>query len=250
MKTMPGDSSHSGSLPANISLRAVRARYPLVHCIVNEAAAATTANILLAAGAQPSMTNNPAEIKLFVKGSDALSINLGMFNDAKFQAARRAVDCAGENGIPWVLDPTLIHRSNLRLKNCLSLIDICPPAVIRGNVAEMNTFYEERQIQPGELSSHDDTVYVVTGATDIVISSEQTLEIETGHSWMDCVTGMGCALSALIAAMLTVTQDSTVAAAETLRIYGKAGRLAAKRAQGPGTFIGYFIDCLHDDSEF
>ena len=42
-------------------LARIRARQPLVHCIVNEAAMTLTANVLLAAGAHPSLTNNPKE---------------------------------------------------------------------------------------------------------------------------------------------------------------------------------------------
>ena len=53
-------------------LARIRSRAPRVHCITNSVAQAYTANMLLAAGAIPSMTISPEEIAAFVAGADAL----------------------------------------------------------------------------------------------------------------------------------------------------------------------------------
>ncbi len=230
------------------TLRKVRTYNPFVHCIVNEAAAAITSNVLLAAGAHPSLTNNPDEINHFIDEANAISINLGMFSRLKFRAAQQAVLRASINRIRWVLDPTMIDRSEQRLKNCLSLIETYPPAVIRGNFTEINTLYEHFVTDPNELSTRMDTVFVITGETDLVISSGHSLELKTGHPWMNSVTGMGCALSALIAAFISVYENIAESTTEILKIYGKAGQLAAERAKGPGSFSSCFIDCLYDES--
>lgn len=230
------------------TLRKVRTRNPFVHCIVNEAAAAITSNVLLAAGAHPSLTFNPDEINSFIDEADAISINLGMFSRFKFRAAQQAVLGASASNLRWVLDPTMIDRSEGRLQNCLSLIETYPPAVIRGNFAEIKTLYDRFEANPNELSSRMDTVFVITGETDLVISSGHSVELKTGHPWMNSVTGMGCALSALIAAFISVYDSIAEATAEILKIYGKAGHLAAARANGPGTFSTCFIDCLYDES--
>ena len=65
---------------------------------------------------------------------------------------------------------------------------------------------------------------------------------------MNNTTGMGCALSALLTAVLTVYDNTVDAAAEILQIYGSAGQAAAMRSQGPGTFVSHFMDCLYDES--
>ena len=67
-------------------LARIRERAPRVHCITNSVAQQYTANMLLAAGAVPSMTISPEEIAAFVAGADALLVNLGTF-DAERRAA-------------------------------------------------------------------------------------------------------------------------------------------------------------------
>ena len=68
-------------------LRRIREHAPRVHCITNTVAQQFTTNVLLAAGAVPSMTLSPQEIGGFVAGADALLVNLGTF-DAERRAAR------------------------------------------------------------------------------------------------------------------------------------------------------------------
>ena len=77
------------------------ARAPRVHCITNTVAQNYTANMLLAAGAMPSMTISPEEIGSFVAGADSLLVNLGTFDPRKIAAIavalrrRGAAACRG-----------------------------------------------------------------------------------------------------------------------------------------------------------
>src|SRR5205807_1150855 len=95
-------------------LERVRAKSPRVHCITNNVAQAFTANVLLAAGARPSMTMSPEEVGAFVAGADALLVNLGTFDADRRDAAETAIEAAARRGLPWVLDPVLIDRSDRR----------------------------------------------------------------------------------------------------------------------------------------
>src|ERR1041384_6258224 len=72
----------------------VRAQPPRVHCITNSVAQNFTANVLLAAGARPSMTISPEEIGSFVASADALLVNLGTFDAARRQATDTAIKVA------------------------------------------------------------------------------------------------------------------------------------------------------------
>src|ERR1700721_1594079 len=91
-------------------LARVRARRPRVHFLTNSVALNFTANMLLAAGAVPSMTLAVEEVVDFVAGADALLVNLGTLDAERRAAIGLAVEAAGER-VPWVLDPGLIHRS-------------------------------------------------------------------------------------------------------------------------------------------
>src|SRR5271154_2230343 len=97
-------------------LARIRERAPRVHCITNSVAQAYTANMLLAAGAVPSMTIAPEEVAAFVAGADALLVNLGTFDAERRAAIELALGALGqgdeaESGKPWVLDPVFIERS-------------------------------------------------------------------------------------------------------------------------------------------
>ena len=113
----------------------LRARRPRVHCVTNAVAQAFTANVLLAAGAMPSMTIAPSEIGGFVARADALLVNLGTFDAERQKASLRAIAAAGKARIPWLLDPVFIDRSRPRAAFAKRLADKKPSA-IRLNAAE------------------------------------------------------------------------------------------------------------------
>ena len=240
-------SQRESVVPSRNALARIRARQPLVHCIVNEAAMTLTANVLLAAGAHPSLTNNPKEVRSFTNSADALNINLGMLTSSKRRAIAIAVTAASEAKIPWVLDPTMINRSKSRLRFCIELLGWAP-RIIRGNAAEIESLCNKLCLSPQELSAAYRSVLVITGRVDRIVSQDRIQEFSLGHEWMNNTTGMGCALSALLTAVLTVYDNAVDAAAETLQIYGSAGQAAAMRSQGPGTFVSHFMDCLYDES--
>ena len=96
-------------------LARIKARAPRVHCITNTVAQAYTANVLLAAGAVPSMTISPEEIATFVGGADALLVNLGTFDAERRKAIDLALGAVGQGRrppLPWVLDPVfMLYRA-------------------------------------------------------------------------------------------------------------------------------------------
>ncbi len=218
--------------------------HPKVHCIVNDVAINLTANALLAIGAQPSMTNNLFEVTAFTESADSLSINIGMLTEERRHVIRTAAKCAHRNNIPWVLDTTFIDRSPLRCEFCEELL-VYKPTVLRGNQMETLALCDHLNQTKVELCRIHDTILVTTGEIDWVDSKQQSCELKKlGHPWMSQVAGMGCTLSALIAAMLTACDDAFSAALKTLFLYGVIGDRAAKQATGPGTFVISFLDGL------
>src|SRR3954452_14747946 len=116
-------------------LARIRGRRPRVHCITNAVAQNFTANVLLAAGAVPSMTIAQKEDRAFAARADALLINLGTFDPERQKASLAAIGVANKAGIPWVLDPVFIDRSPPRAAFAKTLLAKRPQA-LRLNGAE------------------------------------------------------------------------------------------------------------------
>jgi hydroxyethylthiazole kinase len=226
-------------------LARIRARRPRVHCITNAVAQNFTANMLLAAGAVPSMTIASDEIADFVARADALLINLGTLDPERRGAIELAIATAGER-VPWVLDPVFVDRSKPRAGFATALMARRPRA-IRLNGAEFSALTGE-PASPHALTRYaadNATVVGLTGGRDIVADATRMATIANGDALMSKVTAMGCAASALVGAALAVEADAWNATAAALILIGVAGELAAGRAQGPGTFAACILDALH-----
>ena len=113
----------------------LRARKPRVHCITNAVAQNFTANVLLAAGAVPSMTIARTEVAAFAARADALLVNLGTFDAERRAASDLAIVEIRAAGKPFVLDPVLIDRSPPRAAYARGLLSH-RPAAVRMNAAE------------------------------------------------------------------------------------------------------------------
>jgi hydroxyethylthiazole kinase len=230
---------------ASSLLEHLRARRPRVHCITNTVVQELTANVLLAAGAVPSMTTSPEEIGYFVSGADVLLVNLGTLDKERRDAIEIALEVARDDGIPWVLDPVLIERSEPRAE-LARLIALKEPRVVRGNAAEFGalTLAEPTPEVLDRFALDHITVAACTGTVDLITSGAKRVHIENGHPYMAQVTGIGCAESALVAAMVAVEDDEFLAAAAALLVMGIAGEMAAEAASGPGSFAVALIDAI------
>ena len=224
----------------------VRTRRPRVHCITNAVAQTFTANVLLAAGAVPSMTIAPAEVAGFVARAGALLVNLGTFDAERQKATLKAIAAANKAKIPWVLDPVFIDRSAQRAAFARRLVAKAPRA-IRLNQAEFVALAggtsDARAVE--RYAKAKQTVMGLTGEDDWVRDAKRHAAIANGHPLMTRVTAMGCAGSALVGAFLAVEDDPWLATAAALIAFGVAGELAAARARGPGSFAVEIVDALY-----
>src|SRR5262249_7042623 len=133
----PRDIADLANIAAD-TLDRIRKDRPRVHCITNGVAQAFTANVLLAAGAVPTMTIAVDEVAQFVAGADALLVNLGTMNPERHEAVGVAVQEAREEGVPWVLDPVFVDRSATRAEFARCLVE-SGPRVMRLNAKEFAT---------------------------------------------------------------------------------------------------------------
>ncbi|NWG25836.1 MAG: hydroxyethylthiazole kinase [Pseudorhodoplanes sp.] len=227
-------------------LARLRAGHPRVHCITNTVAQAFTANVLLAAGALPTMTTSPEEVGDFVACADALLVNLGTFDEERRGAVDVALSVSAGMQRPWVLDPVLIDRSDARTRFARALL-ARRPAIVRLNGPEFCAVSGLEPI-PSNLVAHageHGTVLALTGAADIVTDGTRIATVANGHPFMAHVTAMGCAASALTAACLAVDDDPFAAAVAALLMLNIAGEIAGKRSEGPGSFAATILDALY-----
>jgi len=222
-------------------LARIRSRAPRVHCITNTVAQQYTANMLLAAGAVPSMTISPQEVAAFVTGADAVLVNLGTFDSERRSAIAMALAAAA--GKPWLLDPVFIERSPLRAEFARRLLN-SGPSVVRLNRAEFAAL-DPTGGPPECFATAHRTVVALTGEADVVVDGTRRIAILNGDPLMGLVTAMGCAGSALLSAALAVEADAWLAAVAALAVLGVAGEIAAEGARGPGSFAGAIIDALY-----
>jgi hydroxyethylthiazole kinase len=243
---MHGPPGELPRLTADI-LERVRARRPRVHCITNAVAQAFTANMLLAAGAVPSMTIAPEEVAAFTASADALLVNLGTFDAERREAADTAIEVATEEGRPWVLDPVFIDRSQARADYARTLAGR-KPAAIRLNGPEFTALAgaEPEGETLTRYALERLSVIALTGAIDMVTDGARLITVENGHPLMGRVTAMGCAGSALAAACLAVEDDAVNATAAALLALGVAGEVAAAGSRGPGSLTVAIVDALYD----
>ena len=238
----------------------LRARGPLVHCMTNIVVAGFTANVLLAVGASPAMVESSEESAEFAQVADAVLVNLGTLSPDRVTAMRAAVAAAARAGTAWVLDPVAVGALTYRTRFAAELV-AGGPAVIRGNASEIlslagATDSAGRGVdstagsaaaldRAAGLARRVGTTVAVSGAVDYLTDGEAVLEVHSGHEMMTKVTGVGCALGALVAACCAVEDSPLVAAGAATTILTVAAEVAVANSDGPGSFSVSLLDALY-----
>ena len=240
------------------ALTALRERPPLVQCLTNTVAAGWTANVLLAVGAAPAMVDNPREARDFAAIAGGVLVNLGTPYDDTARAMHLAVAGANRSGTPWVLDPVAAGALWWRTSVAHQLLREARPTIIRGNASEILALaggeggrgvesIDSPEAAVGVakgLAERQHTVIAVSGPTDHITDGSKVVRLSNGHPWLTRVTGVGCALGALMAAYAAVVPDAVVAAAAATATLTVAADSAAKETRGPGSFAVLLLDEL------
>jgi hydroxyethylthiazole kinase len=112
----------------------VRAAHPLVHSITNYVTVNDVANAILAIGASPIMSDEPADVEDITSICNGLNLNIGTLNQRSIQGMHAAGRKARELGNTILFDPVSAGASGLRTSTATSLMDEVHPDVIRGNL--------------------------------------------------------------------------------------------------------------------
>lgn len=245
----------------------LRETRPLVHCITNYVTANDCANLLLACGALPMMADDPEEAEEATALSRGLCLNLGTLHSRTIPAMMTSAGTARARGIPMVLDPVGAGAMTRRTETALALIREGFPRVIRGNLSEIKALALGTASSRGVDAAPEDAVtedsaalarafagktgavIFISGAMDILSDGERVYIVRNGDAGMSRITGTGCQLSALTAALCAAAPDHPLEAAVTAACaMGLAGERAFSRlspAEGSATARTHIIDEIY-----
>ena len=247
----------------------VQKKTPLIHCITNYVTVNDCANILLACGGSPIMSDDAAEVEEITSICNALVINIGTLNQRTISSMLLAGKKANELNHPVILDPVGVGASKLRNDTAEKLLEEIKFETIRGNISEIKmlalgygtTKGVDADVADVVTSGNIDSVIkfakafaektgaviAITGAIDIVCDSSKSYVIYNGHPMMSRITGSGCMLTAMMGAFLAANKENPLeAAAAAVSAMGICGELAyvklEKTGAGNSTYRNYLID--------
>lgn len=253
-------------------LENVRKNTPLVHNITNYVTVNDVANMLLACGGSPIMSDEEEDVEDITSICGGLNINIGTLNEKTIAAMFLAGKKANKLGHKVLLDPVGAGASKLRTKTALDLIEKIKPDVIRGNTSEIKTLMRGTGSTKGvdadvadavteenladsitsvkEFSKKTESIIAVTGAIDLVTDGNQCYVIRNGKSEMERITGTGCQLSGMMTAFLVANPDNMLeAAAASVCLMGLAGETGWNHmlpGDGNSTYRNRIIDAVYN----
>lgn len=257
-------------------LEAVRKTVPLVHNITNYVTVNDVANVLLACGGSPIMSDEPEDVVDITSICQGLNINIGTLNQNSIRGMFLAGRRANELGHVVLLDPVGAGASALRTQTAKKLMEEVRFDVIRGNISEIKTLacgngttkgvdadvadaVTEENLDQGvafvkAFAKEAGCIAAVTGAIDLVSDGERCFVIRNGRAEMGKITGTGCQLSGMATAYVSANPGRKLeAAAAAVCAMGLAGEIGWKNMQpgdGNATYRNRIIDAIcHLDPE-
>lgn len=250
----------------------LRKTMPLIHNITNYVTVNDVANILLACGGSPIMSDEVEDVEDITSICNGLNINIGTLHKSSIEGMLRAGKKANDLHHPILLDPVGAGASKFRTETALKLMQELNLAVIRGNISEIKTLAlgsgttkgvdadvsdavtEENLEQAIEFvkafSKKTGTIIAVTGRIDLVTDGNRCYVIRNGRPEMGKITGTGCQLSGMMTAFITANLDEMLeAAAAAVCAMGLAGEIGWSRMQtgdGNATYRNRIIDAIYN----
>ena len=251
-------------------LENVRAKSPLVHNITNYVTVNDVANVLLAAGGSPIMSDDADDVEDITSICGGLNINIGTLNKNTIPSMFLAGKKANALGHIVLLDPVGAGASRLRTDTANRLMREVRFDAVRGNISEIKTLctgsgstkgvdadavdaVTEANLDDGvalvkAFAKQTGCIIAVTGAIDLVSDGERCWCIRNGRAEMSRITGTGCQLSALMTAFLVANPDRKLdAAAAAVCMMGLAGEIGWAHMQpgdGNSTYRDRIIDAI------
>ena len=232
----------------------VRKTSPLIQNITNYVTANDCANITLAWGGSPIMSDHEEEAEDMARICMGLNINMGTLNPRTAGAMMAAGKAYNARKKPVILDPVGVGASGYRRKLASEFMEQLRFTAVKGNVSEIRTLITgtagsrgvdadlgeavteenlEQYVQMTKKFAADTgAVVVVTGAIDIAADASRAFAIRNGHSAMSRITGCGCMLSSILTACVAANPGKALeAAAASVAAMGLCGERACRRME-------------------
>lgn len=252
-------------------VEAVRSKRPLIQNITNYVTVNDVANILLASGASPIMSDEPEDAREIAEIAQGLTLNIGTLNEQIMRTMLEAGKVANRKNSPIVLDPVGAGASSPRNRAVATLLNQLKLDVIRGNSSEIRALMhgshstrgvdcdvadviDERNLdesvrQVKQYAAATGSIIAISGAIDLVSDAERCYVIYNGMPQMCSVTGTGCQLTALITAFIAANPEQKLEAAAAAVIdMGLSGQIAYGHLQeyeGNSTYRNRIIDAIY-----
>lgn len=253
-------------------LENVRKTVPLVHNITNYVTVNDVANVLLACGASPIMSDEPKDVEDITAICGGLNINIGTLNQQTIEGMYAAGRKANELCHPILLDPVGAGASALRTDTAVRLMEELKLTAIRGNISEIKTLalgsgttkgvdadvadaVTEEKLDGAvafakEFAKKSGCIAAITGAIDLLSDGETCYVIRNGRPEMGKITGTGCQLSGMMTAFVTANPGNALeAAAAAVCAMGLAGEIGWSRmteGDGNSTYRNRIIDAVYN----
>ena len=258
------------------TLKKIKEKNPLTHCITNSVTINDCANGVLAIGGSPFMAEDAEELEEVVAIADALVINIGKLSKDQINSMNISAEAANKTNTPIVLDPVGVGVTNLRNKTTLNLINNYKITVIRGNISEIKAIakligiIDENNTAKGvdvniddiitkenlesngklikEVATRLNTTILASGPIDILSDGKTTIAIDNGDEMMPLITGSGCMLSSIVGSCVggSTPLEGTLLAILAMNLAGEKARAKVnEKNEGTGSFRTYLIDYLY-----
>jgi len=240
---------------------------PICHNMTNLVVQNIAANVALAVGASPIMSNNGLEAGDLASLGGSLVINMGTTTPDVRANHLKALEAYNAIGGPVILDPVGAGATQQRREGVKVLMAGGYFDLIKGNEGEIRTVSGVEGVQQHGVDSgasqltledkiklvkgtaiRERNVILMTGAIDVISDGARTFTISNGHDYLGEITGSGCTLGTTIACMMaTERDDKLLAALAGILLFEIAAEGAAARedVRGPGTFVPAFLDELY-----
>ncbi len=240
------------------ALANLRKKKPLILCLTNFVTQDFVVNSLLSLGAVPIMSICEDEIEELMRIASSVYINIGTLDNNFISLAKQAIQFAKKNNKPIVFDPVGAGATNIRTQTAQYILPFS--SIIRGNASEIMALGDRAFTTHGVeathttddakeiaklLASENNMSVIVSGPVDFITNGNKLAQVAFGSPLMQLVTGMGCSMTAVIAAFKAIIQDPFEAGSMAAYYFALCGEAASKNHKSPGTFKIAFLDQLH-----
>jgi hydroxyethylthiazole kinase len=244
-------------------LQQVVAEAPLIESVTNAVTIADVAAVIRQWGALPVMADDVREIDAMVAAAEAVHLNMGTVDADGETALCAAAEAAATHEIPYVFDPVGVGATPTRTAVATAVIETAPPAIIKGNHAEVSALAgvdaEVRGVEAvgtytaiaetaQAYAAATDAVIVASGETDVVATADRVVTVTGGDPMLGRVVGTGCMLGGTLAALAASASEPMEAAVAGTVAFGRAAEMAMSGRYGPiagpASFKTRFVDAV------